>query len=145
MTQSRLVHILAAVALAAALAQAGAAAAQQGTAASGKVGYVNTERVMREARLPVQLKQNLEAEFQKRDREISAGKPEDVERRRRSLAEEMVQRRDDAQKQLIEKANGVIRRIALQENFDAVFVEAAYADKRIDITDRVIKALDAER
>jgi outer membrane protein len=144
MTQSRLGSTIAAAAMAAMAAFAGTAAAQADRQIT-KIGFVNTERVMREARLPQQLKQSLEAEFQKRDREISAGKADDVERRRRLLTEEMGQRRDEATRQLIEKANGVIKRVAEREGFDAVFIEAAYADKRIDITDRVIKALDSER
>jgi outer membrane protein len=48
-------------------------------------------------------------------------------------------------KQFIDKSNEVIRRVAEAENLDAVFFEAAYASTRIDITDKVIKALDAGR
>jgi outer membrane protein len=144
MTQSRLVPTIAAAAIAAVLAHAGGAAAQQAVSQMVKVGYVNTERVLREARASQQLAQTLQAEFKKREREIT-GTPADVERRKAVLVEEINQRREDAIKQFVERANGVIRRIGQQENFDAVFIEAAFADKRIDITDRVIKALDSEK
>ena len=142
MTPYRLVHAFAAAAIAAALAHPGGAAAQQGTPASGKIGYVNTERVLREARAPNQSAQALQAEFKKREREITGA---DAERRKAILVEDINLRREEAIKLFIDKANGVIRRIGQQENFDAVFIEANYADKRIDITDRVIKALDSEK
>ena len=142
MTLSSLVHKIAAAALAAAIAFAGGAAAQQGTAASGKIGYVNTERVLREARAAQQMAQALEAEYKKREREITGS---GAERRRAALVEDINARRDEAIKGFVEKANAIIKRIAQQENYDAVFAEVNYADKRVDITDRVIKALDAER
>jgi outer membrane protein len=148
MTNSRLVSlffVFTAAAIAAMVTLAGGALAQQAERQIVKVGYVNTERVMREARIPKQAKLGLEAEFQKREREIVAGKAPDMERRRALLVEEMAARRDETVKQIIEKANQIIKRIAERENFDAVFIEAAYADKRVDITDQVIKALDAER
>jgi outer membrane protein len=148
MTISRLISLFsmfAAAAIAALLFLPGGALAQQAERQIVKVGYVNTERVMREARIPKQAKLSLEADFQKREREIVAGKAPDMERRRALLGEEMAARRDETVKQIIEKANQIIKRIAERENFDAVFIEAAYADKRIDITDQVIKALDAER
>ncbi len=131
-------------ALATALAlSAGTAAAQ--APAGNKIGYVNTERVMRESRAAQQMQKGLEAEFQKRDKEIAAGPAPDIERRRSALVEDMNLRRENAVKQFIDKANGVIRRIAEAEKFDIVFLDAAYANARIDITEKVVKALDAGR
>lgn len=132
--------------LAAVLVSAAAgAAAQQPAAPSYKFGFVDTQRVMREARAPQQAKMSLDAEFEKRDREIAAGPPGDIDRRRNALLEDMGQRRDEALKQIVDNANAIIRRIAEEEKFDAVFVEAAYANPAIDITAKVIKALDAAR
>jgi outer membrane protein len=138
------------IAVAALLAAAPAAAQQAApapaaAAAGSKVGFVDTERVMRMAREPKRLLKLLEDEFAKREREIAAGPARDQERRRAAMLEDMNLRREEANKQLADKANGVIRRIAEQENFDAVFIEAAYASPRIDLTDKVIKALDAAR
>ena len=45
---------------------------------------------------------------------------------------------------MIEQANRIIRQIAEAEKYDIIFQEAAYANPRIDITDKVIKALDAK-
>lgn len=175
MTQSSLVSMFAAAVLAAAACTA--AAQQQPAPVPVKMGFVNTERVMREARAAQQAQKSLNAEFQKRDQEIAGAEERlkrmagelkkngaslaaaerqkrerdagelarDIERRRTAFAEDVNQRREEAMKQLIEKTNGIIRRIAEQQKFDIVFVEAAYANARIDITDQVIKALDSER
>jgi outer membrane protein len=143
---SRRVSTLAAAAAVLMAGTFGTAAAQQPAAAVAvKIGYVNTERVLREARASKQSAENIEAEYKKREREIAAGPARDVERRKAALLEDFNLRRDDAVKQFIEKANAAIRRVGERENFDAVFIEAAYAGKRIDITDQVIKALDSER
>jgi len=130
--------------LASAIALAAGTAAAQAPAGN-KIGYVNTERVMRESRAAQQMQKGLEAEFQKRDKEIAAGPAADMERRRSLLIEDMNLRRENAVKQFIDKANGVIRRIAEAEKFDIVFLNAAYANTRIDITEKVVKALDAAR
>ena len=45
---------------------------------------------------------------------------------------------------MIEQANRVIRLIAEQDKYDIIFQEAAYANPRIDITDKVIKALESK-
>jgi outer membrane protein len=126
-------------------AAAGTAAAQATAPVSAKVGFVNTEQVMRDARISQQAQKSLEDEFKKRDEEIARGPQGEIERRRRALVEEMTQRRDETLKQIVDKANAMIKRIAEEEKFDAVFLEAAYVSARIDITEKVIKALDAAR
>ncbi|HLX81749.1 MAG TPA: OmpH family outer membrane protein [Burkholderiales bacterium] len=141
MKQSRFVSMIAAASM---VAAAGAASAQQ-TAATQKVGFVNTERVMAESRASLEAQKRLEAEFAARDKEITAGPPGEVERRRQALAEDMSQKRDEALKQIVEKANAMIKRIAEEEKLDAVFLEAVYVSPRIDITEKVIKALDAAK
>ena len=45
---------------------------------------------------------------------------------------------------MVEQANRVIRQIAEQEKYDIIFQDAVYANPRIDITDRVIKALESK-
>jgi outer membrane protein len=122
-------------------------AAQQAAPAapSYKIGYVSTDRVMKDSRASQQAMQVLEAEFQKRDKEIAAGPARDIERRRRELVDDMNTKREDSLRQIVEKANGVIRRIAEAEKFDAVVFEAAYVNGRVDLTDKVTKALDAGR
>jgi outer membrane protein len=121
------------------------AAAQLPEPPSGKIGFVNSERVMYESITTRKAKQDLEDKFQKRVKEIDAGPPDQIERRRIALDEDMNLEREDALRQFVERTNRIIRQIALDENFDAVFLEAAYFSTRIDLTDKVIKALDADR
>jgi outer membrane protein len=128
-------------------AAAGPAAAQQASSQqpSYKIGFVNTERVMSESRASIEVQKNLEAEFQRRTKEIDAGPPGEADRRRRALADDMNLKRDEALKQIVDRSTATIKRVAEQENLDAVFLEAVYAAPQIDITDKVIKALDAAR
>jgi outer membrane protein len=127
-------------------ATAGLAAAQApATPNAYKIGFVNTEKVMRDSRASQQTQKALEAEFQKREKEIAGGAPREMDRRKAELIEDMNQRREDALKQFVDRTNGIIRRIAEAEKFDLVFIEAAYAAPSIDLTDKVIKALDASR
>ena len=123
------------------------AAAQQAAAApiSYKIGYVDTERVMRDSRASRQVKKDLDGEYLRRAKEVLAGPPGDLERRKASLVDEMNMKREIAQKQFVDKANDILRRVAEAEKFDAVFLEAAYASTRIDLTNRIIKELDSGR
>jgi outer membrane protein len=43
---------------------------------------------------------------------------------------------------VLERANKVIKQIAEAEKYDIIFQEAVYASPRIDITEKVIKALN---
>jgi len=45
---------------------------------------------------------------------------------------------------VLEQANRAIRQIAEQEKYDIIFQDAVYANPRIDLTDKVIKALDGK-
>jgi outer membrane protein len=122
-----------------------AASAQQSAPGGTRFGIVSTDRVMRESRASQQVQKSLEAEFQKRDREIAAGPKDQIEKRRNALVEDINQRRDAELKRFIDKTNGIIKRIAEREKLDIVFLEAAYASARVDITDKVIKEIDAGR
>lgn len=121
------------------------AAAQQPAPNAYKIGFVSTERVMRDSRASQAATKELEAEFNRRGKEIAGAPQAERERRGIALNEDMILRRDVALKQFIDRTNAVVRRIAEAEKFDIVFFEASYANKRIDLTDRVIKAVDAER
>ena len=79
-----------------------------------KIGFVNTERVFREAAPAKRAQQKLEREFAKRNEELAS---------------------------VQERATRVINQIAEQEKFDLIIQEAVFASGRIDITDKVIKAL----
>ena len=68
----------------------------------------------------------------------------DFQRKQREYREDVNQRRNEELAQVIEQANRVIRLIAEQDKYDIIFQEAAYANPRIDITDKVIKALESK-
>ncbi|MEO8718083.1 MAG: OmpH family outer membrane protein [Burkholderiales bacterium] len=68
----------------------------------------------------------------------------DFQRRQREFREDLNQRRNEELAQVVEQANKVIRQIAEQEKYDIIFQDAVYANPRIDITDRVIKALEGK-
>ncbi|MSQ62948.1 MAG: OmpH family outer membrane protein [Betaproteobacteria bacterium] len=132
--------------IAAAAVIATAASAQEKPApASGKVGYINSERVMLGSRTTRKSKQDLDDKYQKVVKEIEAGPKDQIDRRKNALVDDMALEREDALRQFVERTNRIIRQIAMDENFDAVFIEAAFASARVDLTDKVIKELDAGR
>ena len=63
------------------------------------------------------------------------------QRMQREYREDLNMRRNQELAALFERANGVIKQIADTEKFDLIVQEAAYRSPRIDITDRVLKAL----
>ena len=65
----------------------------------------------------------------------------DVQRLQREFREDVNLRRNEELASLQERANKVISGIAEKEKFDLIFQEAVYASAKIDITDKVIKAL----
>ncbi|HEY6772391.1 MAG TPA: OmpH family outer membrane protein, partial [Oxalicibacterium sp.] len=51
------------------------------------------------------------------------------------------QRRNEETAAAIDRTNKVIKQIAEAEKYDIILQEAAYVSPRIDITDKVLKAL----
>jgi outer membrane protein len=141
-----------------------------------KIGFVNTQRILREAAPAVRAQKKIEAEFAKRDQEMArtadqlkklqdelerqgvtmaesqrrtkerefADMNREFQRRQREFREDLNQRRNEELAQVVEQANRVIRQIAEQEKYDIIFQDAVYATARIDITERVIKALEGK-
>ena len=65
----------------------------------------------------------------------------DFQRKQREFREDLNQRRNEELAGVLDRANKTIRQIAETEKYDIIFQEAVYASPRIDITDKVIKAL----
>ncbi len=82
-----------------------------------------------------------DAERGKRQREL-AEMDKDFQRRQREFREDLNQRRNEELALVLEKANKVIKQLAESEKYDIVFQEAVYFSPRIDITDKVLKALN---
>lgn len=65
----------------------------------------------------------------------------DLQRRQREYTEDLNLRRNQELAGLLERANKIIRQIAESEKYDLILQEAVYRSPRVDITDRVLKAL----
>jgi outer membrane protein len=173
--------ILAGAALAAALGAAALPAAAQTSGTGGsaqiKIGFVNTERILRDAVPAVRAQKKIEAEFKKRDDDLAKLAEQlkrmqddldknsvtmsetqrrnkerefgdlnrEFQRRQREFREDLNQRRNEELASVVEHANRVIKQIAEQEKFDLVVQDVVYFSPRIDITDKVIKALEASK
>lgn len=140
-----------------------------------KIGYVNSERVLREA-VPAKAAQaKLEAEFKKRETELAeqggrlraameklekegptlaesertrrqrdlADQDRDFQRKRRELLEDLNQRKNEELAAVVERANRVIKQIFEQEKYDLILQEVIFAGPRVDITKKVVDALNA--
>jgi outer membrane protein len=142
-------------------------------AAELKIGFVNTERVFREAAPAKRAQQVLEREFSARNAELAKVEKEgrdmqtelerenvtmpesarrdkerkladisrDFQRRQREIREDLNLRRNEELARVQERATRVINQIAEAEKFDLIIQEAVFASSRIDITEKVIKAL----
>jgi outer membrane protein len=65
----------------------------------------------------------------------------DFQRRQREFNEDINQRKNEELAAVVDRANKVIRSIAESEKFDIVFQDAVYVNPRIDITEKVLRAL----
>ena len=158
-----------------------AAALLAGTAAGVsaqdlKIGYVNSDRVLRDA-LPAKAAQaKLEAEFSKREKDLTdlanrlksasdrldKGSPtlaetervrrqrelvdqdREMQRKRREFQEDLSQRKNEELGAVVERTNRVIKQIFETEKYDLILQEAVFWSPKVDITDKVIKALNAQ-
>lgn len=76
----------------------------------------------------------------KRQREL-ADMDKEFQRTQREFREDLNQRRNEEMASVIEKTNKVIKQIAVAEHYDIILQEAVYISPRVDITDKVLKAL----
>ncbi|MDP3481962.1 MAG: OmpH family outer membrane protein [Sulfuricella sp.] len=143
------------------------------SAAETKIGFVNTERVFREAAPAMKAQKKLEKEFAAREQELQktakqakelqthleregvtisesdrrnkerdlANLNRDFQRAQREFREDLNLRRNEELGAVHDRARKTIMEIAEKEKFDLVLEEAVYFSPRIDITDRVLKAL----
>lgn len=144
------------------------------TAQELKLGYVNSERVLRDSAPAKAAQAKLETEFGRRERELNdvrnrlkaaADKFEkdaptlaesektrrqrelveqerDLQRKQREFQEDLNQRKNEELAAVVERANRVIRQIFETEKYDAILQEVVFAGPRVDITDKVIRALN---
>jgi outer membrane protein len=77
----------------------------------------------------------------KRQRELS-DLDKDFQRKQREFREDLNQRRNEELATVLDRTNKVIKQIAESEKYDIIFQDAVYASPRIDITEKVLKALN---
>jgi outer membrane protein len=139
-----------------------------------RIGFVNTERILRESNAAKAAQQKLEQEFSRRDKEMQesaarlkqlgerldrdvavlsdtdrgrrqrevADLDKEFQRKQREFREDLNQRRNEELASVIERANRVIKQLAEQEKYDLILQEAVYAAPRIDLTEKVLRALN---
>ena len=144
-----------------------------GAMAEGKIGFVNSQKILNDAPQAARAKKKIEKDFEKRDQDLQriakqlqgmqenldknavtmaeserrakerefAELNRDFQRKQREFREDLSQRQNEEMASIFERVNKIIKQIAEAEKYDIIFQEAVYANPRIDITDRVIKAL----
>ena len=166
------IHILKTLVAAALLASAATGAGAQEL----KIGYVNSDKVLRDA-VPAKAAQaKLEAEFSKREKDLTdiasrlkaasdkldkdaptlseservrrqrelVDQDRELQRKRREFQEDLAKRKSDELSALVDRANKVIKQIFDAEKYDLILQEVVFASPKVDITDKVIKALNAQ-
>ncbi|MFN0182692.1 MAG: OmpH family outer membrane protein [Aquabacterium sp.] len=157
------------------LALAGLVLAAAAQAQELKIGYVNSERVLRESTPAKTALTRMESDFAKRQKELTdqaarlktaaekldkdaptlaeaernrrqrdlIEQDRDLQRKQREFQEDLNQRRNEETAALVERANRVIKQIFDGEKYDLILQDVVFAGPRVDITDKVIRALNA--
>jgi len=82
------------------------------------------------------------SESDRRNKEAELGRVNrDLQRLQREFREDLNMRKNEELSQVIDRANKVVQQIAESEKYDLIMQEAVYRSPRIDITDKVLKAL----
>jgi outer membrane protein len=142
-----------------------------------RVGFVNTDRIFREANTAKAAQAKLEQEFSRREKELNdvgtnlkslsdkfereaptlseaqrtqrqkqlVDQDREFQRKRREFQEDLNARKNEELQAVLERANKVVKQVAEAEKYDVVLQEAVYINPKHDITDKVIKALNAAK
>ena len=85
-------------------------------------------------------------ESDRRNKEQELGRQtREFQRLQREFREDLNLRRNEELAALFERANKVIKQIAEAEKYDLILQEAVYRNPRIDLTEKVLKALAADK
>ena len=138
-----------------------------------KIGYVNTQRLFRDAPAAVRAAKKIEQEVAKRDQDLqrlakqvqglqeslekgglTMAEPErrakekdlaelsrEFQRKQREFREDLNLRQNEENAAIIEKANKAIKQLADSEKYDLIVQDVVWVSPRLDMTDKVIKAL----
>ena len=139
-----------------------------------KIGYVSTERILRESEPAKAAEARMETEFSQRRKDLQefaarikglaekldkdsstlteperlkrqrelADMDQDFQRKQRAYREDVSQRINEENAKLNERTTKIIKQIAESEKYDAILQDGVYFSPRIDITEKVMKALN---
>ncbi len=142
-----------------------------------RIGFINTDRIFKEANTAKQAQTKLEQEFSKRDKDLNDSgaalktavekfereaptlsesqrvtrqkqlgeQDREFQRKRREFQEELNARKNEEFQLVLERANRVIKQVAEAEKYDLVLQEAVYINPKHDITDKVLKVINAAK
>ena len=142
-----------------------------------RIGFINTDRIFKEANTAKQAQNKLEQEFSKREKDLNDSgtalknavekfereaptlsesqrvsrqkqlgeQDRDFQRKRREFQEELNARKNEEFQLVLERANRVIKQVAEAEKYDLVLQEAVYINPKHDITDKVLKVINAAK
>jgi outer membrane protein len=142
-----------------------------------KIGFINTDRIFRDANSAKAAQAKLEQEFMKREKELNdlgsqiktvADKLEkdaptlaeaqrnlrqkqltdqdrEFQRKRREFQEDLNVRKNEELQSVLERANKVVKQVAESEKYDLVVQDVVYINPKHDITDKVLKVLNATK
>ncbi|MFA5083144.1 MAG: OmpH family outer membrane protein [Hydrogenophilaceae bacterium] len=82
-----------------------------------------------------------EADKTRKERDL-ANQTREIQRAQREFREDLNQRKNEEFSAIHQKARKLIQDIAEKEKFDLILENVVYASPRVDITDRVMKALE---
>lgn len=140
-----------------------------------RVGFVNTDRIFREANAAKAAQSKLEQEFSRREKELVDGgntlkalsekfereaptlsesqratrqkqlidQDREFARKRREFQEDLNARKNEELQQVLERANRIVKQVAEAEKYDVILQEAVYINPKHDITEKVLKTLNA--
>ncbi len=140
-----------------------------------RIGFVNTDRILKEANTAKAAQTKLEQEFSKREKDLVDGgntlkaaadklerdaptlsesqrnarqkqlveQDRDFQRRRREFQEDLNARKNEELQQVVDRANRAVKQIAETDGYDVIVQEAVYVNPKHDITDKVLRAINA--
>lgn len=142
-----------------------------------KIGFINTDRIFRDANSAKAAQAKLEQEFSRREKELNdlgvqikaaadkldkdaptlsesqktarqkqiVDQDRDFQRKRREFQEDLSARKNEELQQVLERANKVVKQVAEAEKYDLVLQDVVYINPKHDMTEKVLKALNAAK
>lgn len=142
-----------------------------------KFGFVNIDRIFRDANSSKAAQTKLEQEFSKREKELIelgnalktaseklekdaptlsesqratrqkqlVDQDREFQRKRREFQEDLGSRKNEELQTVLERANKVVKQVAETEKYDVILQEAVYVNPKHDITEKVLKILNAAK